>query len=113
MAKKYTETELEEIKKKLQKLPEVPKKSHYSKQESINFLKTEIESLQAKNYTIAQIADSLTGSGFDITTATLRNYIQRAKKQQKADTPPPPAAAQNSDNDKKGTFDVKKDKKNI
>jgi hypothetical protein len=35
--------------------------------------------LQQRGYTIEEVAESLRGHGFEITTPTLKNYLQRAK----------------------------------
>ena len=95
---RYTQEMLEAIAKKLRDMPPIEEKTKkYNKQEAVRILSKEITSLKTRGYTIDQIAETLRGEGLDISTPTLRSYLQRAKpgasKRQngrtRKDTPPP------------------------
>lgn len=81
---KYTTEQLEQIAAKLQAMPPVEKKKEHSKQESVRILKKEIVSLQKRGYTLEQVAEALRGEGFEISTPTLKSYLQRTKRTRKA-----------------------------
>jgi hypothetical protein len=78
-AMSYTAEYIAIIANKLQQLPEVSVSRKISKQEAVKILKDEIQLLQKRGYTLESIADSLRGNGLDITTPTLKSYLQRAK----------------------------------
>jgi hypothetical protein len=59
--------------------PKDPAKRKLDKQGFVKHLAQEIVALQQRGYTIEEVAESLRGRGLDITTPTLRNYLQRAK----------------------------------
>lgn len=59
--------------------PKDPAKRRLNKQGLIRLLAQEIAALQERGYTIEEIVESLHGWGFDITTPTLKSYLQRAK----------------------------------
>jgi len=97
----YTKEMIEAIAIKLRNMPPIEEKTkEYSKQDAVKILAREITALKARGYTIDQIAETLRGEGLDISTPTLKNYLQRAKpgntrKQNgraRKDTPPPPPA---------------------
>lgn len=70
---------IEAARKKLKELPEIEKeKLSVSKQESIRKLKQEILAAQKRGYTLLQIAEILTGADIQITTPTLKSYLQRS-----------------------------------
>jgi hypothetical protein len=81
----YTAAQVEEIAGKLRAMPvvEQPPKD-LTKQEVVKMLAKEIKSLQKKGYTLEQIATSLKGEGLDISTPTLKSYLQRLKSTAKA-----------------------------
>jgi hypothetical protein len=122
---KYTKESIEKIAKQLRELPAVEKEQQeLSKADAVKLLAKDILLLQSRGYTMAQISESLTGNGLDISTPTLKNYLHRgkpiAKKVakpvskliQEADTPaaaPPDKKAPGS----KATFTPRKDSKNI
>ena len=81
---KYTTEQLEQIAAKLQAMPPVEKKKEHSKQEAVKILKKEIVALQKRGYTLEQVADALRGEGFEISTPTLKSYLQRTKRTRKA-----------------------------
>jgi len=92
----YTPEQIEEFANKLQQLPEITKNKLSTKKEAIGKLKGEILLLRKKGYSVENIAESLRGIGLDITSQTLKTYLQRTKSvtkkkaQSKAtvDTPP-------------------------
>jgi len=97
----YTKEMLEAIAVKLRNMPPIEEKTkEYSKQEAVKILAKEIAALKTRGYTIDQIAETLRGEGLDISTPTLKNYLQRARpgttrKQNgrtRKYTPPAPAA---------------------
>jgi hypothetical protein len=76
----YTFEKAEEMARALRALPAMDQsKRRLSKQAVVNHLMAEIVALQKRGYTIEQIAESLRGVGFAITTPTLKSYLQRAK----------------------------------
>jgi DNA-binding transcriptional MerR regulator len=77
---------IEALKAKMKEAPEVVKeKRQLSKQDAVKELKREIEGMQKKGYTLEDIAKFLTDGGLQITTPTLKSYMQRSK----AETPKP------------------------
>jgi hypothetical protein len=56
-----------------------PSQRRLDKQSIVRHLAQEITALQERGYTIEEVAESLRGHGLDITTPTLKNYLQRAK----------------------------------
>jgi intein-encoded DNA endonuclease-like protein len=85
----YTAAQVEEIAGKLRAMPvvEQPPKD-LTKQEVVKMLAKEIKSLQKKGYTLEQIATSLKGEGLDISTPTLKSYLQRVKSPPKTPKSP-------------------------
>jgi hypothetical protein len=76
----YTAAQVEEIASKLRAMPVIePPPKDLTKQEVVKMLAKEIKSLQKRGYTLAQIATSLKGEGLDISTPTLKSYLQRVK----------------------------------
>jgi hypothetical protein len=74
--------------------PKDPAQRRLDKQAVVRELAEEIIALQNRGYTLEEVAESLRGRGFEITTATLKNYLQRAKsKQGKGPKAQRPAAA--------------------
>jgi hypothetical protein len=78
-------------------------KRKLTKQALVRRLAREIAALQARGYTIEQVVESLHGVGLDITTPTLKSYLQRAKRRRGKDAvatrtrsaaPPPQAKAE-------------------
>jgi hypothetical protein len=59
--------------------PKDPAQRRLDKQGMVRELAAEIVALQKRGYTIEEVAESLRGRGLDITTPTLKNYLQRAK----------------------------------
>ena len=81
---KYTKEKAQAIAKKLREMPPVEKKQNLSKQEMVRLNAKEIQAMKKRGYTFDQIAHTLTEEGLPISTATLRNYLQRAKPAKKA-----------------------------
>ena len=76
----YTAAQVEEIAGKLRAMPVIePPPKDLTKQEVVKMLAKEIKSLQKRGYTLEQIATSLKGEGLDISTPTLKSYLQRVK----------------------------------
>ena len=75
-----TIAQAEALAEKLRALPAIENKNRpISKAEEIKLLAGEIAALQERNYSLQQIASFLTGEGLEISTATLKNYLQRSK----------------------------------
>jgi len=85
----YTNEKLDAIAAKLKAMPVIEKKKQeHSKQDAIKRLSKEIVALQKRGYTLDQIAETLRGEGLEITTPTLKSYLQRIKSgKQKNSTP--------------------------
>ncbi|CAA9892575.1 Protein MobC [Candidatus Methylobacter favarea] len=76
----YSNEQLEAIAAKLKTMPVIEKKKQeHSKQDAVKVLSKEIALLQKRGYTLDQIAETLRGEGLDITTPTLKSYLQRIK----------------------------------
>jgi hypothetical protein len=76
----YTLELAERLAKELHAIPpKDPSKRRLDKQALVKHLAEEIASLQQRGYTIEEVAESLRGHGLDITTTTLKNYLQRAR----------------------------------
>jgi methionine synthase II (cobalamin-independent) len=76
----YSNEKLEAISAKLKTMPVIEKKKQeHNKQDAIKVLAKEIAALQKRGYTLDQIAETLRGEGLDITTPTLKSYLQRIK----------------------------------
>ena len=77
---KYTKIKLDLISEKLKNMPAVKDNNQgCSKQEAVKLLKKEISSMQQRGYSLDQISEVLRTEGIDITTGTLKSYLQRAK----------------------------------
>ena len=120
---RYTQKQAEAIAEKLKSLPPV-EKNYLSKQELVAALADEIKSLQQRGYSLEQIADTLKGTGFDIATPTLRNYLQKTNKpkaRKRAKVTPEkvtPIASKTekpaaSEPKKKGSLDISNDSEKI
>jgi hypothetical protein len=57
-----------------------PAQRRLDKQAMVRELAQELIALQQRGYTIEEVGESLRGRGFEITTPTLKNYLQRTKK---------------------------------
>ena len=76
----YTLAQIEKIATKFRQKPEkAPEERELNKSEAIRQLSAEILALQKKGYPLEEIAASLKGEGLDISTATLKSYLQRSK----------------------------------
>jgi hypothetical protein len=71
--------------------PKDPAKRRLDKQAVVNAIKQEIVALQKRGYTIEEVAEMVRGRGFEITTPTLKNYLQRAKSLDGKGRKAPPA----------------------
>jgi hypothetical protein len=76
----YGPEELAAMAAQLRALPPADvSKRRTNKQRAIRYLADEIAALQGRGYTMEEVTDRLKGFGLDITTPTLRSYLQRAK----------------------------------
>ena len=74
----YTLEQTEEMVNALRALPAMDgSKRRLNKQAVVKHMAREIAALQARGYTIEQVVESLNGVGFEITTPTLKSYLQR------------------------------------
>ncbi|MEO8211629.1 MAG: protein mobC [Myxococcales bacterium] len=79
---RYTLESIERMSEKLRALPTISKPQQtVSKLDAVKKLAGDLGGLQKRGFTLEQIIDSLRGVGLEISTPTLRNYLQRAKKQ--------------------------------
>lgn len=76
---------IEALKASMQEAPEVEKsRREISKQDAVKELRSEIEAMQKRGYTLEDIAEFMSKGGVQITTATLKSYLQRTKPARKA-----------------------------
>lgn len=76
----YGPADLERMAAGLRALPVMDaSKRRTNKQGAVRYLAEEIAAVQARGYTVEEIVESLRGLGLDITTPTLKSYLQRAK----------------------------------
>jgi hypothetical protein len=84
----YTLEQTEQMISALRALPPMDSsRRRLNKQEVVKQMAGEIAALQARGYTIEQVVESLHGVGLDITTPTLKSYLQRVKKRSRKDAP--------------------------
>ncbi|WP_181243896.1 hypothetical protein [Chamaesiphon polymorphus] len=77
----YKLEQVEAIAAKLRELPAIePPPKDLSKKEAVKLLSKEIRSLQKRGYTLEQIASSLKGEGLDISSYTLKSYMNNSKQ---------------------------------
>ena len=77
----FTLEKAEEMACALRALPAMDaSKQRLTKQGVVKHLAGEIAALQQRGYTIEQIVESLRGIGLEISTPTLKSYLQRAKR---------------------------------
>ena len=75
-----TRAHIEQIAQKLKRMPAAPPALvNTTKQEAVKLLAKEIASLQRRGYTLEQIAEILKNEALDLSTATLKSYLSRAK----------------------------------
>jgi intein-encoded DNA endonuclease-like protein len=77
---KYTKEKIEKVKEKLKNLPPIEDTKDLSKQEAIKMLQKDILLLQKRGYSLEKIAEVLKQDGIELSTTTLKNYLQRGKK---------------------------------
>ena len=84
----YTLEQTETMVNALRALPAIDgSKRRLNKQAVVKHMAREIAALQARGYTIEQVVESLHGVGLEITTPTLKSYLQRVKKRNGKDAP--------------------------
>jgi hypothetical protein len=80
-AMEYSVEQVDRVGELLLALPAIePSKRKLDKQAAVKRLKEQISTVQQRGYTLEQIAASLSGAGLQITTPTLKSYLQRARK---------------------------------
>ena len=80
-----TRAQVAAIAEKARKMPPAPPaEANVTKQEAVRLLVPEIEALQRKGYKLDQIVESFRGDGLDLTTATMKSYLSRAKASRQA-----------------------------
>ena len=76
----YTPEKLDQIRAKLVALPaKDPAERRLDKQTAIRHMVDEIAALQQRGYTLEQVASLLTAEGIQVTTPTLKSYLQRIR----------------------------------
>lgn len=76
----YTLESADRLAEKLRAIPaKDPSQRRLDKQGMVRHLASEILALQQRGYSLEEVAESLRGHGLDITTPTLKNYLQRTK----------------------------------
>jgi hypothetical protein len=79
--------------------PAPPAEANVTKQEAVRLLAREIAGLQRKGYKLEQIVAGFRGDGLDLSTATMKSYLSRAKASRSrrrggpTQTPVPPKGA--------------------
>ena len=81
---KYTKEQIEKVKEKLKNLPPLEENKDLSKQEAIKMLQKDILLLQKRGYSLEKIAEVLKQEGVEISTPTLKSYLQRGKTKKEA-----------------------------
>lgn len=77
----YTVEQIDQVGAGLLALPPLDvSKRKLDKQAAVRRIKEQIATAQQRGYTLEQIAQSMTELGIQITTPTLKSYLQRAKK---------------------------------
>lgn len=75
----YTKDQLDKLAKAMREMPDAAHTREHSKSEAVRILSREIAMLQKKGYTLQQVGETLKSGGLEITTETLKNYMQRNK----------------------------------
>jgi len=77
----YTLEQTEEMVSALRALPAMDSsKRRLNKQAVVRQMAREIAGLQARGYTIEQVVECLHGIGFEISTPTLKSYLQTCRR---------------------------------
>lgn len=76
----YTIAHVEGIRQRLLELPEIDDaRRELNKQEAIRRMAAEVTALRQRGYSMEQIAKILTAEGLQISVATLKSYLTKAK----------------------------------
>jgi hypothetical protein len=87
---RLTRAQIVQIAERARRMPPAPAAEvNVTKQEAVRVLAPEIEGLKRKGYTMAQIAESFSGEGLELSTATLKSYLSRAQASKKLRRRPP------------------------
>ncbi len=85
---RYTLEKAEDLIRMLRALPPLEaSKQKLTKQAVVKHLAAEISALQQRGYALEQIVESLHGGAFEISTPTLKSYLQRTKRKPARATP--------------------------
>ena len=75
--KKITADGIERIANKLRLMPAAKPQPEYSPRDAVSLLASEIDAMQQRGYSLAQIAKTLRGEGLEIDTPTLESYLRK------------------------------------
>jgi hypothetical protein len=85
---RYTLEKAEDLIRMLRALPPLEaSKQKLTKQAVVKHLAAEITALKQRGYALEQIVESLRGGAFEISTPTLKSYLQRTKRKPARTTP--------------------------
>lgn len=87
MKRFYTADEIQQFAQGLRNTP-APPKNEFSPKETFELLKGEIESLRQRGFSLKQIVDAMNGVGLEISTPTLKKYMQIPKEAKRKKTTP-------------------------
>lgn len=76
---KYSEDKLKSVAENLRSMPSVKSAPTNTKADAVQFLIREIEEMQKRGYGFDEIAAALRENDIDISVATLRTYVYRAR----------------------------------
>jgi hypothetical protein len=111
-----TLAKVEKIAQKLRKLPDPPAtERETTKQEAVRLLEKDILGLQRRGYTLEQIVRNLKDEGLNLSAATLKSYLSRARSRPAADgrstAVTPPAKSPRPERKQKPTLKLKENEK--
>lgn len=85
---------LEALRERIKDAPPAPKETQkVNKMEAIRAIRKDIESMQKRGYSFDDIAKFLSEGGLQITTPTLKSYMQRTKPESQKTTRKPKEVA--------------------
>lgn len=80
----YTKDQLDKLATVMRGMPDASHTREHTKSEAVRILSKEISALQKRGYTLQQVGEILKTGGLEITTETLKNYLQRSKASSKS-----------------------------
>ena len=84
----YTKSQIDDVANILRALPDATLTREHSKMDAVSMLAKEIGVLQRRGYKLKEVAVALKQGGVEISTPTLKNYLQRIKQQNEKRTAP-------------------------